>query len=101
MDILEQNVYLEVKQAVINLKNAQESIPVTALSLKHAQEQYQLASGRYRTGFGDAIELKDSETTYRNARLDYLSALLQYNVSVANLERVVGTKLQELEINEQ
>ena len=101
LDIMEQNVYLEVKQAVINLKNAQESIPVTALSLKHAQEQYQLASGRYRTGFGDAIELKDSETTYRNARLDYLSALLQYNVSVANLERVVGTKLQELEINEQ
>ena len=97
LDIAEQNVYLEVKQASINLKNAQESIPVTALSLKHAQEQYRLASGRYQTGVGDAIELKDSEITYRNARLDYLSALLQYNVSVANLERVIGAKLQEIE----
>ena len=100
LDIAEQNVYLQVKQAVINLKNAEESIPVTALSLKHAQEQYRLASGRYQTGTGDAIELKDSEITYRNARLDYLSALLQYNVSVADLERVVGSKLQELEIGE-
>ena len=100
LDIMEQNIYLQVKQAVINLKNAEESIPVTALSLKHAQEQYRLASGRYRAGAGDAIELKDSEVTYRNARLDYLAALLQYNVSVADLERVVGARLQELEINE-
>ncbi|MCR4881127.1 MAG: TolC family protein [bacterium] len=100
LDIIEQNVYLQVKQAVINLKNAQESIPVTALSLKHAQEQYRLASGRYSAGAGDAIELKDSEITYRNARLDYLTTLLQYNVSVANLERVVGAKLQEIEIEE-
>lgn len=100
LDIVEQNIYLQVKQAVINLKNAEESIPVTALSLKHAQEQYRLASGRYKAGAGDAIELKDSEVTYRNARLDYLSALLQYNVSVADLERVVGARLQELEIIE-
>ena len=101
LNIAEQNIHLQVKQAVINLKNAEESIPVTALSLKHAQEQYRLASGRYKAGVGDAIELKDSEVTYRNARLDYLAALLQYNVSVADLERVVGTRLQELEINEE
>lgn len=97
LDVAEQNVYLQVKQAYINLKNAQESIPITALSLKHAKEQYDLASGRYKAGVGDAIELKDSEVTYRNARLDYLAALLQYNVSVADLERVVGFKLQEKE----
>ena len=95
LDVAKQNVYLQVKQAYVNLKNAHESIPVTALSLKHAKEQYDLASGRYKTGVGNAIELKDSETTYRNARLDYISSLLQYNVSVADLERVVGYKLQE------
>ncbi len=95
LETVEQRIYLEVKQAYIALKNATESIPVTALSLKHAKEQYDLASGRYRTGVGDAIELKDSEITYRNARLDYLAALLQYNISVADLERVVGFKLQE------
>ena len=93
LEVMEQGVYLQVKQAYVNLKNAQESIPVTALSLKHAKEQFDLAVGRYSAGVGDAIELKDSEITYRNARLDYLSALLQYNVSVADVERVVGFKL--------
>lgn len=93
LEVMEQNVYLQVKQAFLNLKNAHESIPITALSLKHAKEQFELASGRYKAGVGDAIELKDSEITYRNARLDYLAALLQYNVSVADLERVIGAKL--------
>jgi len=100
LDSIEQKLYLDVKQAYINMKNANESIPVTALSLQQAKEQYRLASGRYRTGYGDAIELKDSEVAYRNARLDYLSALLQYNISVADLERVVGFKLQEANIEE-
>ena len=97
LQVMEQNVYLQVKQAHVNLKNAHESIPITALSLKHAKEQFDLASGRYKAGVGDAIELKDSEITYRNARLDYLAALLQYNVSVADLERVIGAQLQKIE----
>lgn len=96
LDVAEQNVYLQVKQAYVNVKNATESIPVTALSLKHAKEQFDLATGRYKAGVGNAIELKDSEITYRNARLDYLSALLQYNVSIADLERVAGFKLKPL-----
>ena len=96
----ENNLYLQVRQAFVNLKNAEESIPITALSLKHAKEQYELASGRYKVGYGNAIELKDSENTYRTARLDYLAALLQYNISVADLERVVGFKLQEVDKKE-
>ena len=101
LKVMEQNVYLQVKQAFVNLKNAQESIPITALSLKHAKEQFELASGRYKAGVGDAIELKDSEITYRNARLDYLAALLQYNVSVADLERVIGAKLPKVGENKE
>ena len=32
--------------------------------MNQAKEQYDQASGRYRVGLGDAIELKDAETTY-------------------------------------
>ena len=42
---------------------------------------------------GDVIELKDAETTYRNAQLSYYKALLDYNISAANLERVVGVPI--------
>ncbi|MDD3594577.1 MAG: TolC family protein [Candidatus Gastranaerophilales bacterium] len=89
----ENDLYLEVREAYINLKNAKESVPVSALAVKKAEEQYKLASGRYKAGVGDAIEFKDAENTYRSARLDYLNALVNYNVSAASLEKVIGSKL--------
>ncbi len=89
-----QNVYFQVKQAYINLTNAQESIAVAKLSMDQAKEQYDQASGRYKVGLGDAIELKDAETTYRNSQLSYYNTLLNYHVSAANLEQVMGVPLE-------
>lgn len=89
-----QRVYFDVKQAYIELYNFQDSIPVAKLSMKQAKEQYLLASGRYKVGMGDAIELKDAENTYRSAQLDYYSTLLNYNVAAANIERVIGSPVK-------
>ena len=94
-----QNIYFEVKQAYINLTNAQESIVVAKLSMDQAKEQYDQASGRYKVGLGDAIELKDAETTYRNSQLDYYNTLLNYHVSAANLEKLMGVPLQSTDID--
>lgn len=92
-----QNVYLQVKQAYIDLMNAQESVPVARSSMMVAKEQYELASGRYKVGMGDAIELKDAETTYRNSQLSYYNTLMQYNIAAANLEKVVGAPIDYVE----
>ena len=35
------------------------------------------------------------ENAYKNARLDYLSILLDYNINVADIERVIGCKLSK------
>ena len=93
-EVTRQKVYLDVKQAYIQLKNAKENVPVAKKALDQAKEQFNLARGRYKVGMGDVIELKDAETTYRNAQLSYYKALLDYNISAANLERVVGVPLQ-------
>ncbi len=89
-----QDIYFNVKQAYINLTNAQDSIVVAKLNMDQAKEQYDQASGRYKVGLGDAIELKDAETTYRNSQLDYYSTLLNYHVSAANLEQLMGVPLE-------
>ncbi|MBQ7450396.1 TolC family protein, partial [bacterium] len=92
-EVTRQKVYLDVKQAYIQLKNAKENVPVAQKALEQAKEQFNLARGRYKVGLGDVIELKDAETTYRNAQLAYYKALLDYNISAANLERVVGVPI--------
>ena len=93
-----QNVYLEVKSAYINLLNYYDSIRVSKLALQAAKEQQYQAFRRYQVGLGDAIEFKDSENTYLNARLDYYNTLLQYNIQAADLERVIGAPIKESDI---
>lgn len=96
-EVQRQSVYLEVKQAYIQFKNAQESIPVALSSMNEAKERYELAAGRYKVGLGDAVELKDAQNTYLNAQLGYYNSLTQYNTSAANLERVVGSPIIPVE----
>ncbi len=94
-----QDIYFNVKQAFINLTNAQDSIVVAKLNMDQAKEQYDQASGRYKVGLGDAIELKDAETTYRNSQLDYYNTLLNYHVSAADLERLMGVPLKSSDVD--
>ncbi len=96
-----QSIYLEVKQAFIDFENARDSIPVSELAMIQAKEQYDLASGRYKVGLGDAVELKDAENTYRQSQLEYYSNLMNYNIAAANLERVTGAPINRSEQKEE
>lgn len=89
-----QSVYLEVKEAFINLNNSKETVKQSELNVEQARAQHYHATGRYKAGLGDAIELKDSENTYMNAQLEFYQSLLDYNNDIANLERVVGRPIE-------
>lgn len=88
------NIYLKVKQNYIELQTAKESIIIAKLALDEAKEQYRQVTGRYKAGVSDAIELKDGENTYLNARLDFYNAMLNYNVAAASLEREIGVPIK-------
>ena len=98
-EVIKQQVYLEVKEAYLDLINAQDSINVARLSMNSAKEQYDQASGRYKVGLGTAIELKDAETTYRNSQLQYYQTILNYHVYAANLENMIGAPVESSDIN--
>ena len=86
-------VYLNVKKNYIDLQTDMESIKIAKLALDEAKEQYRQVTGRYKAGVGDAIELKDGENTYLNARLDFYNAILNYNNTAASLEKEIGLPL--------
>ena len=93
-DSVRDAVYLDVKKAYLDLQTDKESIIIAKLALDQAKEQYRQVTGRYKAGVGDAIELKDGENTYLNARLDFYNAILNYNLSFANLEKEIGVPLK-------
>jgi outer membrane protein TolC len=91
-EILKQNVLLDIQQTYISFVEAEKSIPVTELTVKQAKENFDIATGRYKVGVGNPIEVKDAELTYRNAELTWIQTLYDYNIAVSNLERAMGIK---------
>ena len=92
---IKQDVYFEVQKSYYNLLESSKAIPVAEEGVKKAKENYDLASGRYKVGFGDFIELKDAEVNYENSQLDYYRSLYSYNKSIAEFERVIGASVDK------
>ena len=89
-DAERQTVQLEVRQAVLNLGQAAESIVVADKGLQSAREDLMLADGRYATGVGTIIELADAQQAQASAEASRVQALSNYRVALASLERATA-----------
>ncbi|RJQ50053.1 MAG: TolC family protein [Nitrospiraceae bacterium] len=89
---LRQSIFLEVKQASLNLREAEERVPSAELVVKQAEENLELASGRYAAGVGSPIEVTDAQVGLSNAKTAYIQALYDHKVAQANLEKAMGER---------
>ena len=91
-DSLMQTVYLQVESAHLSLKEAAERISAGKIIVKQAEETLELAKGRYAAGVGSSIEITDAMITLNNAKMTYITALADYSVAQANLEKAMGVQ---------
>lgn len=89
---LRQIIILDVQQAYLNLKAAGDAIPTAELTVRQAQENLDIANGRYAAGVGSPIEVTDAEVSLTNAKTSYNQALYDYKVSLASLEKAIGMR---------
>jgi outer membrane protein TolC len=87
------DIYLEIQNAYYTLKEKKNKIPVSILSVKQAKENYELSFGRYRSGVGNPIELKEAQVQLQDAELSYYNTLYEYNSARANLEKAIGKNI--------
>ncbi len=92
------DIYLEIQTAYYNLIEKKNKIPVSTLTVKQAKENYELSFGRYKSGVGNPVELKEAQVQYKDAQLNYYNTLYQYNVARANLEKAIGKNIVENQI---
>lgn len=93
------DIYYEVQQAYYSMVEKKNSIPVAFLGLKQARENYELSYGRYKVGVGNPIELKEAQTQYQDAMLQYYNTLYQFNSSRAELEKFIGKNIADGEVS--
>jgi len=89
-EFLKQKVHLEVESALLSLKEAEERISAGKLTVAQAEETLELAKGRYATGVGSSLEITDAMVTLNNAKMTYITALSDYTLARANLEKAMG-----------
>ncbi|HET6369741.1 MAG TPA: TolC family protein, partial [Nitrospiria bacterium] len=58
--------------------------------VRQAEENLELANGRFQAGVGTSVERTDAQVTLANAKTTQVQALYDYRVAEANLEKAMG-----------
>ena len=74
-----------------------EVILLTEDILPQAESAYDSIFEGYREGKFALLDVLDTQRTVFDARLQYIEALLSYHSSRANVERLIGTPIEEIE----
>ncbi|MGD8227781.1 MAG: TolC family protein [Desulfobacteraceae bacterium] len=88
---LEDNIRLELKEAMLGLEEAEKNIPTTKKAVESAEENVRVSNERYKAQVTTITEVLDAQTRLSQARLNYYTALYDHNLARARLERAIGT----------
>lgn len=84
------SVQLEVRQAYLNMLEAEKRIDTTQVAVVKGEEDYKIAQVRYSAGVGTNLDVIDSQVALTSAKTDYVKALYDYNTSRAQLDKAMG-----------
>ncbi|NEP57237.1 MAG: TolC family protein [Symploca sp. SIO2G7] len=84
------SIRLQVEQAFFDLKANEQNIQTATLAVKQAEESLRLAELRVGAGVGTQLEVINQQTELTRARNSLVSAILNYNIGLANLQRAIS-----------
>ncbi|NEP01551.1 MAG: TolC family protein [Symploca sp. SIO2E9] len=83
-------IRLQVETAYYELEANQENIGTTTVAVEQAQESLRLARLRFQAGVGTQTEVINQQTALTRARSNLLNATVEYNRSLAQLQRAIS-----------
>ena len=84
------SIQLEVRQAYLNMNEAEQRIQTSQVSVEKAQEDFKIAQVRYSAGVGTNLDVIDAQVALTSAQTNYIQSLYDYNISKANLDKAMG-----------
>jgi outer membrane protein TolC len=84
-------VVLEIKDTYLLLREAESQINVSQKLIEQAEENFRIATERYKESLATSTEVLDAQTLLTRAKADYVSALGDYHIQLARLQRAIGS----------
>ena len=92
VNLSKKNIYFEVQNFYVNMKQLEKRIPLMAKKVDQTLENFELADGRYTVGLGNFIELQNAQTNYNNAQLEFIQSIFKYNVAHEQFLKSMGVQ---------
>jgi len=83
-------IRLQVEQSFFDLRANQETIRTTSREVLSQREALRLARLRFQAGVATQREVVDNQRDLTRAQLRYVDALVDYNITIAELRRYTG-----------
>lgn len=90
VDGVDKNIILQTKSAYIQMKTAEKNIETSAAAVLKAKENLSIAQARYEEGVDILLNLTDAQEKLIRAGTNYYTALYEYNLGRASLEKAIG-----------
>ncbi len=84
------DIRLEVRTDYAQMKAAEQNIRATEEAVKQAEESYAIAQVRYEEGVDILLSVTNAQEKLTQARSNYYTALYNYNLYKAALEKAMG-----------
>ncbi|MDR1035770.1 MAG: TolC family protein [Deltaproteobacteria bacterium] len=91
---LEDSTTLEITSNYQTLMSAGRNIDTSATAVVAAAEDLRMVTERYQEQVATATEVLDAQTRYSTAQYEHFSALYNYNLAWAGLERTLGQRVE-------
>ncbi len=87
---VDKNILLQTKSAYIQMKSAEKNIETSAEAVLKAKENLSISQARYEEGVDILLNLTDAQEKLIRAGTNYYTALYEYNLGRASLEKAIG-----------
>ncbi len=90
---VEDQVRLEARSAFVNAETARQALGVARTAVEQAEENYRIVSKKFEANAATSFDMVDAESLLTQARAQVETALYDYLIARAALERATGARL--------
>jgi len=90
LEQVKDSVRLDVQAASLKVTEAKKNIQVAETAVSQAEENFRINEERYKGQVATSTDVLDALTLLTQSRTNYYSALSDYNVAKARLQRAIG-----------